>query len=281
MMPRLPSKLALQNRFWLAQSRSSLPSIRFATKPIFSVYSINYTQLPVKIYAVQPSDWPAFKQYLREWQQTNPPPQPVPGRLVADKTLRPEAATDILTQVDIDLSEYMDGNFGQFIIIVEPPKGLFESSNDKWKRYSQTIHAWVQITQIGLDAFNDYNEMTVWATALKNGAPLAGVTVQPGSVGNEVTTAEDGTAKLAVPVGSTYLVARLGSDQALLPRSTYAWSDDSWYSYPPNDELRWYVFDDRQMYRPGRGNPCQRLDAADRWQAGWRCGPGGRYCLRR
>ena len=79
----------------------------------------------VKIYAVQPSDWPAFKQYLREWQQTGPVSQSIPGRLVADKAPALEAPPDTLTQVDIDLSEYMDGNFGHFVVIVEPPKGLF------------------------------------------------------------------------------------------------------------------------------------------------------------
>ena len=32
-----------------------------AKKPVFSVYAINYPRLDVKIYAVQPSDWPAFQ----------------------------------------------------------------------------------------------------------------------------------------------------------------------------------------------------------------------------
>ena len=29
------------------------------------------------------------------------------------------------------------------------------------------------------------------------------------------------------------------------------WYDDAWVAAPPTDSLRWYVFDDRQMYRPG------------------------------
>ncbi len=39
--------------------------------------------------------------------------------------------------------------------------------------YWQTVQAWVQVTQIGLDAFADHSEMVVWTTALKDGAPLA------------------------------------------------------------------------------------------------------------
>ena len=42
-----------------------------------------------------------------------------------------------------------------------------------------------------------------------------------------------------------------GADRALLPRSTSYWDQGAWNQVPANDTLRWYVFDDRQMYRPG------------------------------
>ena len=60
---------------------------------------------------------------------------------------------------------------GQFIVIVCPPKSLFENNQNM---YWQTVQAWVQVTQIGLDAFTDHSEMVAWATALKDGAPLSG-----------------------------------------------------------------------------------------------------------
>jgi len=221
-----------------------------APKPVFSVYAINYTQVNVKIYAVQPSDWPGFKLYLREWQQTDKPVQ-MPGRLVSDKALHLDMPSDTLTQVDIGLSEFMQGDFGQFVVVVEPPKGWFETDNDKWKRYSQTIQAWVQITQIGLDAFSDHSQMLAWATSLKDGAPLADVSIQPDQGGSKIVSGADGTARFDIPSGATYLVARRGDDQALLPRSSNYWGDDAWQANPPSDELRWYVFDDRQMYKPG------------------------------
>ncbi len=46
-----------------------------ASKAVFSVYAINYKKLNLKVYAVQPTDWPAYKQYLRDWQQTDAPLQ--------------------------------------------------------------------------------------------------------------------------------------------------------------------------------------------------------------
>ncbi len=216
-----------------------------ASKPVFSVYAINYPRLDLKVYAVQPSDWPAFQEYLRNYQRTDVVSEP-PGRLALEQTLRPEAAADTLTEVDIDLSRAMDGAYGHFIVIVKPPSSLLQQD-----RYWQTVQVWVQVTQIGLDAYTDHSQMVAWATALRDGAPLAGVSITPGPVGSPAVTGEDGVASFDIPDGATYLVARQGVDQALLPRSSYYWGEDAWSRSTPNDELRWYVFDDRQMYRPG------------------------------
>jgi uncharacterized protein YfaS (alpha-2-macroglobulin family) len=219
-----------------------------AREPVFSVYTINYNKLDVRIYAVEPDDWSDYKEYLGEFRRTDNPRKP-PGRLVLDKSLRVEAASDTLTEVGIELREVMDGEYGQFIIVVEPPRSLFGGDED---RYWQTVHAWVQVTQIGLDAFVDHSQMVAWTTALKDGAPLAGVTIESGPAGVQAVTGEDGIAKFNLPAnGAVYLVARRGQDLAMLPSSTYYWGDDAWYPRPVKDEIRWYIFDDRQMYRPG------------------------------
>ncbi len=217
-----------------------------AKEPALSLYSINYNKLDVQIYDVQPSDWPAFKTYLQEYQRTDQHPEP-PGRKVFDDELHIEAPSDKLTEVVIELGDYMDGDYGHFIVISKPPKGFFEED-----RYWETVQAWVQITQIGLDAFVDHSEMLVWANALQNGLPLSGVGISDDAGAMQATTEEDGIVRFPIPGnGTTYLLASQGADQALLPNSTYAWGDEGWHRYPPNDFLRWYVFDDRQMYRPG------------------------------
>ncbi len=218
-----------------------------APKPVFSVYALNYARLEVEVYAVQPRDWPAYLQYLRDYQRTDVKVS-VPGRRVINRTQPVEAPTDRLTQVDVDLSPVMDGKFGHFIVIVKPPTALLQNPQEA---YWRTIQAWVQVTQIGLDAFTDHSEMVVWATNLNNGAPLADVKINAGPGGQQFSTGNDGTARFAIPNGATYLTASRGADQALLPRSSYYWGEESWQSRPVNDILRWYVFDDRQMYRPG------------------------------
>ncbi len=49
------------------------------------------------------------------------------------------------------------------------------------------------------------------------------------------------------------LVARRGNDVAILPENADSWwaTTGAWYHKPQTDELRWYVFDDRKLYRPG------------------------------
>ena len=216
----------------------------------FSFYAINYNRVNLKIYAVQPADWTLYLQALRDWREKNTVPE-MPGQRVENKALPLRLPVDTLSQVDLDLSPYMDGDYGHFILIIEPPAGLLENDEAKWRRYSQTIITWVQITQVGLDAFNDHSELVAWATDLRNGAPLTGVGIQPNNGSSSALTGSDGIARFPIPSGAAYLVARHGDDLAILPRSTYYWYEDAWAAGTPGDSLRWYVFDDRQMYRPG------------------------------
>ena len=216
-----------------------------SSKPALSLYVMNYNRLDVQIYAVEPSDWGAFKTYIQEYQRTDQPPTP-PGRLVRDETLRLEVPNDTLSEVNLDLSRDLNNGFGHFFVIVKPPKGLFQE-----ERYWEHVLAWVQVTQIGLDAFVDHSDMLVWATDLRDGTPLQGLDIRPAS-GSGAATGADGVARFPLPEsGIPYLTAQRGGDVAILPANTYMWDDSGWSRNYPVDTLRWYVFDDRAMYRPG------------------------------
>jgi hypothetical protein len=67
-----------------------------AKKPVFSVYAINYSKVDVRIYSVQPDDWPAFTQYLREWQRADVRPT-IPGELVHDQGMALDLPADTLS----------------------------------------------------------------------------------------------------------------------------------------------------------------------------------------
>ncbi|MEW6279918.1 MAG: alpha-2-macroglobulin family protein, partial [Candidatus Eremiobacterota bacterium] len=89
------------------------------------------------------------------------------------------------------------------------------------------------------------------ANSLKDGSALPGVDLRlvPGP---SATTGPDGTARFELaPKSSQVLVARLGDDLAMLPRSIHYWDESGWAARARTDALRWYVFDDRGMYRPG------------------------------
>lgn len=217
------------------------PSLQEAA---LSVYTINQPRLEVRAYAVQPSDWPAYQSYLRQFNRQDDWPTP-PGEQVINETITLDAEPDQLTETAIDLQAALDGDTGHLIVIVAPPG---QEAKERWER--QVVQAWVQVTQIGLDAFADPQQLLVWATNLQDGAPLAGVTVTGGS--QSVITDENGVGKVALNAGIAYLTANRDADTAILPGNLYYWQDYArWQRQPWGDELRWYVFDDRQMYRPG------------------------------
>jgi uncharacterized protein YfaS (alpha-2-macroglobulin family) len=214
-------------------------------RPAVTVYAMNYSKLDVQIYKVQPSDWAAFMTYLEQYNYTDTPPA-IPGERVFNKDVTVEGSANALHQVDIDLTPYLNGNNGQFIVIVKPPKSLFNSDN-QW----QTIQTWAQVTQIGLDAFLDHSDMVVWATNLKDGSPLANVKIASDHNAVNATTGQDGLATFSIPNGGRYLTATLGDDTAMLPQNTYPWDANGWQTHFANDQLAWYIFDDRAMYKPG------------------------------
>ena len=170
-----------------------------------------------------------------------------PGREVMDETIPLEAVTDALTEVNIDLSPALEGESGQLVVVVEPVDPPPDKDRWRWP----IVQSWVQVTQIGLDAFADHSEMVVWATALQDGTPLANVAIETHPGRQVATTGGDGLARFGLPGGdTTLLVARQDGDMAILPKSPHPWGDGAWKSRPVLDELRWHVFDDRVMYRP-------------------------------
>ncbi|MCA9938830.1 MAG: hypothetical protein KC418_09315, partial [Anaerolineales bacterium] len=52
-----------------------------AAQPTLDLYTINQSRLQLRIYAVQPADWPAFQRYLRDYNQQDDWPTP-PGEKV-------------------------------------------------------------------------------------------------------------------------------------------------------------------------------------------------------
>jgi uncharacterized protein YfaS (alpha-2-macroglobulin family) len=208
----------------------------------FSVYSTNLPGLKVKIYAVKPEDYPAFYNYTQDEKEN----LPQIGNLVFDKTIKIKSKPDMTTETKIDLAPALPNGLGHAILVVEPLAGGIQID-------SENIVVWLEATQLGVDAFADYEQLNVYASDLKTGKPLKNVSLRlSNKTENTRLTDENGLAKFELPEaqkGNKWLIAQNGADSAIL----FGNDDDErvWSNKIAAESLRWFVFDDRKIYRPG------------------------------
>lgn len=237
---------------WIGLSTQGFVVLDPAGPRRVSLYSVNYKTVKVSLYAVLPEDWSKFQTYrkLRYQNPGNPQKAAVPGRLVSSRQIDLQESRNRMLETPIDLRPALKNDFGQVVVVVE---SIMPASD----RYPNPLFAWIQSTQIGLDAFLDNDEVIGWANSLTDGSPLAGVQMQilPSKVSG--TTGADGLAHLLLKPASesppSVLIARRGDDVAILPEGSDVWwaPNGAWFHKPATDSLRWYVFDDRNLYRPG------------------------------
>ena len=216
-----------------------------AGAPRFAVYSVNHPALRVQAFAVGPEHWAAWHAYRRTaWRSERATP---PGRRVLDAEWRVDAPADALAETWIDLTPALPGRVGQLVVLVEPARLAREPGR------RDAVRVWVQATRIGLDACADGEMLVAWATALEDGRPLSGALVSLAPGGPTEVTDERGLVRLLPgEAPRALLVARRGADLAMLPYTTSGWSEGAgWQRRERGDALRFYVFDDRKLYRPG------------------------------
>jgi uncharacterized protein YfaS (alpha-2-macroglobulin family) len=243
----------------------------------FTIYSINYRKLKVSLYKVTPDDWQAFRSYQGARSNSDEAVRTPPGKLVLSKTFDVQSRPDEITESAIDLAPALTNGYGQVFVRVERVDGTGASLRVRRNREDDSVEAWVQATDIGLDAFTDKSTLVALASSLKDGSPLGGVkmSVMPDDVNG--TTEANGLARLALNASGVkdekkearaggeqakdglkqlaLLVARRGDDVAILPQAytPYYYSraeNVSWRNTDASESLRWYVFDDRKLYRP-------------------------------
>jgi uncharacterized protein YfaS (alpha-2-macroglobulin family) len=223
-----------------------------AGAPALSVYSVNQPSLKVSLYAVGPEDFERYVAYMKsvygyyDPRQKQKQPAP-PGTLVSTKTVQPAGQPDEMTETLVDLAPALHEGRGNVFVLVEPATR---------QRDREILRTWVQVTSIGLDAFVDRDELVGWATSLADGKPLEGVELTLKDSAARAQTGADGLARLPLPPKSDastgLLVARKGGETAFLPERADWWGNGTgWVRRVADESLRWYVFDDRRMYRPG------------------------------
>ena len=213
----------------------------FADTQQLSVLTVNHDKLRVRIFAADPA---AFDEYLQyTWRRDSNENQLPDWPVLSDATVTVAGNADSPVDTPIDLAGVLAGKPGQVMVLVEPVPAVSPSSNDYYQ--NRPALTWVQSTQLGVDAISDARRAQVWATDLRTGVPVAGAAVRilGGAAG---TTDVDGLASLDLPAVTDtagVLIATSGDDTAILSMDAYR--------QDVRDESRWYVFDDRQVYRPG------------------------------
>ena len=227
-------------------------------KPEWSIFSVNHPDLRVRMCRVGPDDWAAWQKYQSSWRDERNP-APLPGQMLSERVVHVNAAPDEMVETRLDLTPALNDGLGQVVVVVEPTVQPAE----RWNWHAAM--SWIQVTHIGLDAMVDDNRMLAWATSLADGKPMANVNVQIWPQNASGTTGQDGTASIDLPNESSdkgnLLVARQGSDLALLPEETSYYSNrGSWVKracgFPGVVNLRrpWDV-------SPQRGSARERVDA--------------------
>ena len=219
-------------------------------KKSLRIYSVNHASLDLRVYAVKPHHYSQFRSFLREGIRQKVPRMP-PGTLRVQRKLRPQGLADALVESSIDLRPWLTRGRGQLIVLVSQDP----LPEKPYRR--QYVARWVQVTDLALDAFVDHGQLLAWVTRLADGVAVSGAKVTLGPDGQSATTGADGLATLPLPAASAtdgrVLTARAGGDLVFLPDRRHWYGGGSpWIKRPPPGEfLRWYVFDDRKLYRPG------------------------------
>lgn len=216
----------------------------FADTPTVSIRTINHDDVRVLAWAVTPADVPAFRDYLEaSWSDTDPAAPDWP--LALDEVVDIEGEDDRFVETAIDLSAAFAAG-SQLVVRIEPVD-TYRQDDDLYWQNRPTV-AWVQATTLAVAAIHDRGEMLIWTTDMRTGEPVGNVAVELLGDGRVARTDAEGLARLPLAeLEITGVFANAGDRTAFLPFDWYGGVTAS----PAGAEGRWYVFDDRGIYRPG------------------------------
>ena len=217
-----------------------IPDPSATPRVVFS--SVNIPSVKVKLYQVSSADWDAWRTWQSNWEERRKGATP-PGKLIKEQDLALKGPDDELHENDIALP-----TSGNTLVWWEAQGWKKRHDYDEPPRGA----AWVQPTKIGLSAFADGDDLYALATELTTGKPVSGAEIALMGSGQSAKTGKDGLVKLALndKIG-TMLTAKRGGDSAFLPARFWRWDESGWRKTGRGTQPLWFVFDDRQLYKPG------------------------------
>lgn len=219
-----------------------------AKKPTLDVFTTNFEALKVKLYRVEPKDYDAYGNYLRnQWNRKKPPP--VPGIKVLDRLVPTTKVKNELVETHVDLAPALSSGLGHVLAIVEPYPWT-----ERWD--PPRLFTWIQSTKLAVDAYVDADTLHGFVTELATGAAASNVALEVRPHNLLSKSDAKGLASFALPAtsgrGANLLVARRGGDSAFVADDGGWWNESgNWVKSARGTSLAWYVIDDRKIYKPG------------------------------
>ena len=199
-----------------------------------NVTSINNDELDITVYAVDPTeDWQQFLE--NQWELAR-------GEfrsgwdVVGERRISVGGQDNSFTEAAIDLASELETS-AHLVVVVGPAR----RDPDDWR--NEPFAIWVQRTKLGLDAITDNQQAVAWVTDLTTGEAVSGANVEIIG-GGSGTTDNDGIARVDLASRSRGMLAEADGDVALIGEF---WAE----RWERNDQLRWYIIDDRGLYKPG------------------------------
>ncbi|KNC56184.1 uncharacterized protein AMSG_02198 [Thecamonas trahens ATCC 50062] len=229
---------------------------------VFPVVVYNFTAIRVRIFHVEPNEY-LSSPLVSTYNYFHPERENLLdiGKKVEDYEVDLEDAEEKPLDYVVNLEPFLQhpsSNTGQLYVVVEPTVAAWKTLKSRVRygsaeyRYRPIAHAWVQITNIALAALT-YSATTpktlVWASQLATGIPLSDLAVSHlASRGSSSGTQLGCTDPAGVTIydgsisNSGIVVASHADDLAFVT--------DVRVSRSAPSEPRWYVFDDRKLYKP-------------------------------
>ena len=220
-----------------------------SSPPSLPIYTTNVPKLDILAYKVSPTDWPNYLKFKSKYQRAYTPEDrrklTPPGVEVARKTISIKGEDDHLIASQLDLAEYLDDREGNLIFWVRDP----EEDSERYR--SREFLTWVQGTKIGIDLEVDSQKGVALITNLATGKAIKNAKVQLGA--SRSTSNDEGLASFdlessMVPI----LLVETESSVGFLPQMVHPYGySGGWRKSSLSQEGRWFIFDDRGLYKPG------------------------------
>ena len=224
-------------------------------EPTVEVWSSNLEAFRLTVRRVEPADWTEFPEASSWLFDEMFGRRDLPGEVVAQHEVQAAHPSSRIRSTPVSLEPYLEGEYGHLVVMVEPIE-VMEETQEPESMSAVSDFAWVQVTDLALDAFAGSGAIHLWVSRLTDGAPVSGADIRPLGVERWPPTKTDrhGVAEVSnTPLtydifGRKGVVATRGSDAAILPM------DADGFRHPRSDtesELRWHTYSDRKLYRPG------------------------------